>query len=322
MRRAPTRSDCLGASPRRVLHADPLRLDLSRSLSEQQYLHDMAAIRAMFASGELGGYWESALSSYYEDSAGTVQASVNGVVGAWNPISHIEKGDNLVTNGGFDSGDGWTTILGSVTYSGGVVIGSPGIDGAITQPISLVAGKLYEVKYTVTRLAGLMDVKFLGGTTVGGTIRNSSGTFVDYLVALPGNNTIRIGMDNPFSGTVDNVSVREVPCSPAIQTTTAYKPYLRRTPQTNLYWADSNTATSALTAKFSSSLGSACTVARVGPEGVTFLESQTIGTTYNIAPAYGWNGDVMVIDRALTVAEKAVITRYMTRKQPLAGELT
>lgn len=107
----------------------------------------------------------------------------------------------------------------------------------------------------------------------------------------------------------------------ALQATTAVKPYLRQTPTSNVYWLDSNTSTSALTATLGN-IGSACTVARAGAEGVTFTEGVTISSTYNIAPAYGFNGDVAIFNRALTTTEKALLTRYMQRGVPLlSGEM-
>jgi hypothetical protein len=108
----------------------------------------------------------------------------------------------------------------------------------------------------------------------------------------------------------------------AVQATTANKPYLRRTPTTGKYWYDSNTETGALTATFSGALGSACTIATVTPEGVSILENQTVGSTYNITPPYGYNGPVLVIDRALTPPEIAMVTRVMARDVPaLSSEL-
>ncbi len=108
----------------------------------------------------------------------------------------------------------------------------------------------------------------------------------------------------------------------AVQATTANKPFLRRTPTTGIYWLDSNTSTGALVATFGSSLGSACTVVRAGPYGVTFEETVTIGTTYIIAPPFQFNSDVLIINRALTVAEKALLTQYMGRSVPqLSAEI-
>ena len=105
----------------------------------------------------------------------------------------------------------------------------------------------------------------------------------------------------------------------AVQATTANKPYLRRTPTTNKPWYDANTATGALNVTFASALGSSCTIATVTPEGVVIAENQTVGTTYNLTPPYGYNGDVLIINRALTPAEKALVTRVMQRSVPQLG---
>lgn len=99
----------------------------------------------------------------------------------------------------------------------------------------------------------------------------------------------------------------------AVQATTGNKPFLRRTPTTGIYWLDSNTSTGALVATFGSSLGSACTIVRAELTGVTFQENVTIGTTHNIAPPFGFNSDVLIINRALTASEKALLTQYMSR---------
>lgn len=112
-----------------------------------------------------------------------------------------------------------------------------------------------------------------------------------------------------------------LPGNHAIQQTTANKPYLRRTPTTNKPWYDSNTATGALNVTFASALGSACTIATVTPEGVSILENQTVGTTYNICPPYGYNSDVLIINRALTAVEKALVTRNFNRNKPAYGSL-
>ena len=177
-----------------------LGLSLTEATPFRQYAYeaDMAAVRKLFASGELGGYWEPSLGSYYEDSAGTVPARVGGVVGAWaNQIS--------------------------------------------------------------------------GGPA-------------------------------------------------AVQATTANKPFLRKTPQTNRYWLDGNTSTANLTATFPSSLGSNCTIARLDPElGVQWSESQTIGTTFNLITPYAYHGPMLIINRALTAAEKAVVARVMGRFMPSLG---
>jgi len=105
----------------------------------------------------------------------------------------------------------------------------------------------------------------------------------------------------------------------ALQATTANKPYLRKTSISGKYWLDGNTATAAMMATFPSSLGSACTVARANADGVTITPAQTITTTYNLTPPYGYNSAVMIINRALTASETAVVSRYLRNWVPVLG---
>ena len=105
----------------------------------------------------------------------------------------------------------------------------------------------------------------------------------------------------------------------AVQATSANKPTLRQTPQTGIYWLDSSATNHALVATFATALGSNCTVAFASETGVVFLEGQTIGTTYNIAPPYRFNSARLVINRALTDPEKALLTRYLGRFVPGLG---
>ena len=62
-----------------------------------------------------------------------------------------------------------------------------------------------------------------------------------------------------------------------------------------------------------------CTIACATAEGVVIADNQTVGTTFNIAPPYGYNSDVLIINRALTAAEKALVTRVFQRNMPGLG---
>lgn len=181
-----------GYSPARYVPLSP-----ALELDQGQRLTDIQAIQRLFANGENGGYWPADPQYLYEDSAGTIPATLNGVVGLW--------------------------------------------------------------------------------------ANNAPGK------------------------------------SSAIQATTANKPYLRITPASRKYWLDPNTENGALTATFDSALGSACTIVTVGPDGVLIQENQTITTTHNIAPAYAYASDILIINRALTAVEKALVTRVLSRNVPTLG---
>ena len=82
---------------------------------------------------------------------------------------------------------------------------------ACDQSISLSANKTYKIVYDLTVDAGSFNVRFSGTTNVNGETRTTSGTYTDYLKAATGNNTFRlVGADSTFTGSIDNVSVKEV----------------------------------------------------------------------------------------------------------------
>jgi len=91
----------------------------------------------------------------------------------------------------------------------------------------IVAGKTYRIVYTITRTAGSINARFSGGTTVSGVTRSSSGTYVDFLVAVAGNNLFSFSADATFAGTVDNVYMREVTGNDGYQITSASRPTLK-----------------------------------------------------------------------------------------------
>jgi hypothetical protein len=80
--RRPTGGDVRGATPAHPLLFPVGHQDVSLSQSPQQQLLDQRQIQRMFADGALGGLWLPEPQYLYEDSAGTIPASLNGVVGA------------------------------------------------------------------------------------------------------------------------------------------------------------------------------------------------------------------------------------------------
>ena len=315
--RLPHGGEVAGAKPGNLVLAPLLRRDCALSLTPQRDLLDLQAIQRI--SG-LVGYWKADPQYLFEDSAGTTPASTSGTgpVGQWRAVGVTPTLTAVtVANSGFDADSDWTKGTGW-TIGSGVATKTAGAAASLSQAITLTAGSVYLITWTMTRTAGTLLPRFTGGTTVSGTALSASGTYSENLVAVTGNTTLEFYGDASFAGTVDDVSVVALGGLAAVEATTANKPILRKTPTTGIYWADSNTATSALNVALGN-LGSACTVARSGAEGVTFTEGVTISSTYNLAPAFSFNADVAIFNRALTATEKALVTRYMQRGVPVLG---
>lgn len=315
--RFPHGGEVLGAAPANPLLAPVLSKDLSLSMSRQRELLDLQAIQRIPG---LVGYWKPDPQYLFEDSAGTTPASTSGTgpVGQWRAVGVTPTLTAVtVANSGFDADSDWTKGTGW-TIGSGVATKTAGSAAALSQAITLTAGSVYLITWTLTRTSGTLLPRFTGGTTVSGTALSASGTYSENLVAVTGNTTMEFYGDASFAGTVDDVSVVLLTGVVAVEATTALKPILRKTPTTGVCWADSNTSASALNVALGN-LGSACTLARATAEGVTFTENVSITSTYNIAPAFSFNSDVAIFNRALTAIEKALITRYMARAVPMLG---
>lgn len=322
MKNLPSSLAPAGYSPARL---NPL--SLAKVSDQGQRLTDLMAIQRLFANGEQGGYWPADPAYLYEDSAGTIPASVNGVVGCWYDAHYRlkELGSEVFstfptpTISNYSGTVGvWNSGTLTMTNTGSTVSGFPlfrfDISGmTIEKRYSAdgqCSGNLSKLLYC--RLATSGTVNNFPYGTINGMIygeTQSSLACVEFVTNLAVGESL----------TINYLSIKEVLGNTAVQATTANKPYLRKTPVSNKVWLDSNTATGALNVTFSGSLGSACTIATVGAEGVTIAENQTVGTTYNLTPPYGYNGDVLIINRLLTAAEKALVTRVMWRNVPTLG---
>jgi len=110
------------------------------------------------------------------------------------------------TNGTFASDTGWTKGAGW-TIAAGVATATGAISTAIEQTadITLIQGRVYQVKYTVTRSAGTITPS-LGGTA--GTARSAAGVYSEEIIA--GSTQLITFNTSGFTGTLDTVSVRDV----------------------------------------------------------------------------------------------------------------
>ena len=112
--------------------------------------------------------------------------------------------------------------------------------------------------------------------------------------------------------------------TPAVQATTAVKPYLRKTATSNIYWIDPNIITSSLIVT-TGDIGEICTIVKTGAEGIIFEENVIINSSYNLV-SYNidelirYTGDIAIFNRPLTIFEKDLLTRYMNRGVPIVTD--
>jgi len=133
-------------------------------------------------------------------------------------VTYSEKGDELVTNGTFDTDTDWNKGAGWSIGSG--VATSDGANGnqALNQIVNLVEGDTYQVSFEVTAYtAGLLQLELIATTTVAAINVNATGVYTVTYVAEADTSMIvvfRSNASSPFAGGVDNVSVKVVVSTP------------------------------------------------------------------------------------------------------------
>jgi hypothetical protein len=186
-------------------------------------------------------YDNNDLTSFYLDSAGTTQATVNGLVGLqFDKSKSLTLGAESVTNGGFDTDTAWTKGTGWAIGSG-VATHTGGTAGYISQ-LGVTIGKTYKITLTITNTDGralqLIGAFWTNTLTVGST----AGTYTVYAIAS--SDTMWFYANT--AGTtisIDNISVKELPGNHRYQTTTGSKPILRGTPTGSNFFTNGDGST-------------------------------------------------------------------------------
>ena len=186
----------------------------------------------LFASGEQGAWYDpSDLSTMFTDTDGTTPANVGDPVALLLDKSQgLELGPELVTNGTFESPDGWDIGSGAV-ISNGVATFPFGTRATISQPIDLVAGAFYEISFTISRReSGTIRFDFEGDENTPVAQENRVGSYKVIKRNSGGGNALRVITTNENTEIdIDNISVRELPGNHATQETAAARPILRQT---------------------------------------------------------------------------------------------
>ena len=141
-------------------------------------------------------------------TASSIGTSTEMIQGQFNLT---KLGDELITNGGFDTDSDWIEDNGW-TISGGLLNCNNSLSNNTRQLISSHStDKKYIITYTVSNyVSGGVEVK-LGYAN--GVVRNANGTYTEEMTFIDGgvfNGYLRIFSDGASELSIDNVSVKEV----------------------------------------------------------------------------------------------------------------
>ena len=120
-------------------------------------------------------------------------------------------GSELVTNGNFDNDSDWTKGAGT-TISGGKANFSSATVVSLFQNIGTQTGTV-KVEFTVTNYtSGTLNVYSGGNQSIVdiNVSANALGTYAANVIRTGGNNNIIFGSSDNFTGSIDNVSVKQV----------------------------------------------------------------------------------------------------------------
>ena len=144
------------------------------------------------------------------DFDGTTFIPAQGIITILPAIGVDVTDSNLVKNGRFDTDADWQKLTGWEIIGGKAVATNASEYFGIFQIIpSIIAGKTYRLQYTIEVMDGNFFVAVGSQSTI---TRNESGTYVDDIIAyLSGGDVFISPSSDSFTGTVDNVSLIELP---------------------------------------------------------------------------------------------------------------
>jgi hypothetical protein len=133
--------------------------------------------------------------------------------GAWFDPSDFEryitaKGPELVVNGNFASSAGWAPGTGWVVTEG-VATATATAGGAILRDVGAIPGRAYSVTFTVLSITSGTFKGRVGGVS-GSVNATAPGTYTEVIIATGPSVTGGVVGVNPTTGSVTNISIREL----------------------------------------------------------------------------------------------------------------
>ena len=214
----------------------------------------------------------------------------------------------LVTNGGFDADASWTKGTGW-TISGGKAVATATTGFAdIRQTISISGGKSYYYSFDMVVNSGGVRINIGGGTNAA-TI-TTTGTHTGVLTATAAGNVaiVAYGGGGTFDGSIDNISVKEVPAEQtALYPLSLWVEFEREVDTGNdeylLHVVNSGTERAFIFVGTSDNAG-ASSIVTAGNTGVaTTAGTVAVGATHKIAGRIALNNTQVALAGTLATAD-------------------
>tara|TARA_R110000822_G_scaffold89952_1_gene208053 strand:- start:1863 stop:3560 length:1698 start_codon:yes stop_codon:yes gene_type:complete len=189
---------------------------------------------SLFSSGEQGVWYDpSDLTTMFQDNTSAAPAVIGQPVGLMLDKSQgLKLGSEVITNGDFATDSDWVKGTGW-SISGGVGVADNATGGNLRQNgVALEENKVYSITFTIVSISqGSVLGRFSGTPSVDSAAFTEAGTYTFFLKANSTNTSFMLRGQGGFTGTVDNVSIKEVLGNHAIQTTSVNRPVLARHPE-------------------------------------------------------------------------------------------
>ena len=193
-------------------------------------------IRSLFANNEQGFAFDfNDLSTMYQDAAGTIP-----VTGVGQPVGLVldkskglVRGNLICGNSELKNPNYWTTVGAGWSFSNDKIVANNADKVYVGTVNKTIQGMWYEVTVDVTVISGQVLLPYDGS---GGNILSVSTSGTYKRVFCSTNNQLVIGYGYTFTGSINSVTIKELPGNHATQSTSAKRPILQQNATTGAYY--------------------------------------------------------------------------------------